>query len=130
VIDAFYRAGLTPNIAMTATDVDVIKSYAEIGLGVAIVPTIACSPTRDRGLRTVNVDHMFEQNIACVMLRKNQYLLPFTVEFVRLIAPHWTKESLELALQTGEVVLGPIGVLRKQMRMRPRSTKRKPSVLS
>ena len=39
--EAFAKAGLTPNIAITARDADVIKTYVRLGLGVGIVAHMA-----------------------------------------------------------------------------------------
>ena len=51
VDEAFAKAGITPNIAMSALDADVIKAYVELGLGVGIVAAMAVDPERDRALR-------------------------------------------------------------------------------
>ena len=44
------REGLTPNIALTALDADVIKTYVELGLGVGIVAQMACDAGARQGL--------------------------------------------------------------------------------
>jgi LysR family cys regulon transcriptional activator len=41
---AFSEAGIEPNIALTAIDADVIKTYVELGLGVGIVAQMASIP--------------------------------------------------------------------------------------
>jgi len=46
---AFSEAGIMPNIALTAIDADVIKTYVELGLGVGIIAQMAFIPERDSG---------------------------------------------------------------------------------
>ena len=43
----FEMAGLEPEIALTARDADVIKTYVRLGLGVGIVAAMAIHPTQD-----------------------------------------------------------------------------------
>jgi LysR family transcriptional regulator, cys regulon transcriptional activator len=47
---AFANAGLTANVALTARDSDVIKTYVRLGLGVGIVADVALDPKHERGL--------------------------------------------------------------------------------
>ena len=42
--EAFARSGHTPNVAITARDADVIKTYVRLGLGVGIVARMAVLP--------------------------------------------------------------------------------------
>src|SRR5687768_9414583 len=42
--EAFAKTGLTPNVAITARDADVIKTYVRLGLGVGIVASMAMVP--------------------------------------------------------------------------------------
>jgi LysR family cys regulon transcriptional activator len=43
----FAREGLTPKVALTARDSDVIKTYVRLGLGVGIVASVAVDPAQD-----------------------------------------------------------------------------------
>ena len=103
VLHTFARAGLRPSVVMSATDTEVVKWYVGIKLGIAILPTIAYEPRRDRVLRVRDAGHLFESNVACLMLRRNHYLLRYMAEFTQLLARHWNKTALERALQTGKV---------------------------
>ena len=47
---AFEKAGIKPNIVMTATDADVIKAYVRLGLGIAVLPTITFDRLTDQPL--------------------------------------------------------------------------------
>ena len=43
----FAKAGLAPDIVMSAMDTDVLKAYVELGLGVGIIAAMAFDPKRD-----------------------------------------------------------------------------------
>ena len=50
VMEAFEAARIKPNIVLSAIDADVVKSYVELGLGIAVLLSVAYEPARDRGL--------------------------------------------------------------------------------
>lgn len=95
---AFSEAGITPNIALTAIDADVIKTYVELGLGVGIVAQMAFVPERDRQLRMLDAGHLFQPNVTRIAMRQNQYLRGFGYHFIELFAPHLTHEVVARAL--------------------------------
>ena len=49
--NVFSREGLSPKVALTARDSDVIKTYVRLGLGVGIVASVAIEPAHDADLR-------------------------------------------------------------------------------
>lgn len=110
LLQTFAAAGCKPNIVMSATDTEVMKWYVRRGLGIAILPTIAFDPGRDRGLRSIDVSELIHASVACLMLRRNQYLLRHMLDFIGFLAPHWTRPALEQALETGRVPAHPIAV--------------------
>lgn len=95
---AFSEAGLEPNIALTAIDADVIKTYVELGLGVGIVAQMAFIPDRDRHLRMIDAGHLFLPSTTRVAIRKNQYLRGFGYHFIELFAPQLTRDVIAQAL--------------------------------
>lgn len=87
-IDAgFARAGLVPDIVMSALDADVIKTYVELGLGIGIIAAMAYNPARDVGLRLLDSAHLFEPNIAWIAVRKGHFLRNFVYQFIELCNP-------------------------------------------
>src|SRR5688572_11437147 len=54
VMRAFEKAGYEPNVILSATDVDVMKTYVKCGLGVAIIAGLAYDPAEDRTLRAID----------------------------------------------------------------------------
>ena len=87
VAERFASHGLKPNIAMHAMDLDVIKQYVEMGFGVAIVPTIAVSGRSDRGLRIIDISHIFEPVIASLLVQDDIPTRPYVEDFIDLVAP-------------------------------------------
>jgi LysR family cys regulon transcriptional activator len=96
--DAFAEAGVTPNIALTAIDADVIKTYVELGLGIGILAELAFNPERDLHLRNIPARHLFKPNTTQLAIRKNEYLRGYTYDFIELFAPHLTREVVERAM--------------------------------
>lgn len=84
---AFEKAGLAPDIAMSALDADVIKAYVELGIGVGIIAEMAFDPVRDPGLRLVPCAHLFEANRSSLALRRGRFLRSYVYRFIELCAP-------------------------------------------
>ncbi|MFZ5503177.1 MAG: HTH-type transcriptional regulator CysB [Pseudomonadota bacterium] len=95
---AFSEAGIAPNIALTAIDADVIKTYVELGMGVGIVAQMAFVAERDKHLKMLDAGHLFEPSTTRIAIRKNQYLRGFAYHFIELIAPHLTRDVVSQTL--------------------------------
>ena len=96
--EAFEKAGIAPNIALTAIDADVIKTYVELGLGIGILAEIAFVPERDRHLRMIDAKHLFKPNTMRIAIRKNEYLRGYTYDFIELFAPLLTRAVVAKAM--------------------------------
>lgn len=99
VLRIFEQANIEPDVVLSATDADVIKSYVELGLGVAILPSIAFERGRDRGLRAIDASHLFPPSMTQIELRRGAWLSPALHEFVAMIAPQWDRETIERRVQ-------------------------------
>ena len=55
----FAKAGLTANVALTARDADVIKTYVRLGFGVGILADVAVDPETDKDLVSIDASHLF-----------------------------------------------------------------------
>jgi LysR family cys regulon transcriptional activator len=95
---AFAAAHIEPNIALTAIDADVIKTYVELGLGIGILAELAFIPERDRHLRRIEAKHLFKPNTTRIAIRKNEYLRGYTYDFIELFAPHLTRDVVAKAM--------------------------------
>lgn len=98
---AFERLGTSPNIALTALDADVIKTYVSLGLGLGIISALAFDPQRDAGLVAVDASHLFESNTTRLAIRRGSYLRRYDYALIELFAPHLTKRVVEMALSGG-----------------------------
>ena len=94
----FARAGLTPDVVMSALDADVIKTYVELGLGVGILASMAFNPTRDPGLRKLDSEHLFAENVTRIAVRRGHYLRGFAYRFIELCAPELTEAAVANAV--------------------------------
>lgn len=96
--EAFARAGLVPNIVLTAMDADVIKTYVELGLGIGIVASIAHDETRDTGLRALDARHLFAMNMTRLAVRRGTHLRSYVYAFIESFASPLTRSVVERAL--------------------------------
>lgn len=87
VLQIFADRGLTPDIAMTTADVEVIKAYVAAGVGIAIVPAKAYEKGRDTALRATPLDALIAPATAMLTLQRGAMLRPYTRTLVQLLAP-------------------------------------------
>ena len=99
IVRAFEARGLTPNVVLNAIDADVIKTYVEFGLGIAVLPRMAFDAKRDRALRAIDASHLFEPNTIHIGIRQNHYLRGYTYAFIELFASHLTRARVEQAIR-------------------------------
>lgn len=94
VDQAFVRAGVAPDVVLTAIDADVIKTYVELGLGVGIVAAMAYDPKRDSELVALDTQHLFEPSTTRVGLRKGAFLCAYAYRLIEMFAPHLTEAEV------------------------------------
>lgn len=96
---AFDSRNLKPNIALTAIDSDVIKTYVELRLGIGILAKMAFDPGRDLALRLIDASHLFDPSMTHLVLRRHAYLRRFAYEFIEMFAPHLTRSIVDRTLR-------------------------------
>jgi len=94
---AFARAGLTPDVAITARDSDVIKTYVRLGLGVGIVAQMAMDPREDTDLVAIDASHLFAGHVTWIGFRRGVLLRKYMYDFMQLLAPHLDRRLVERA---------------------------------
>lgn len=99
VMDAFHKQGIEPNVIFGAVDADVCKTYVELGLGIAILATVAVDPKHDAELEARDVSHLFESSTTYVSLRANTYLRKYLFDFIGMLAPELTPDAIRAAVQ-------------------------------
>ncbi len=98
ITDAFGKARLTPNIVLTASDVDVMKTYVKRGMGLAIVASIAYDSIEDRSLQAIDARHLFASNMVNIGIRKEGYIPACLHDFISLFAPKLTPAVIDRAM--------------------------------
>ena len=94
---AFAARGLAPEVALSALDSDVIKSYVSLGLGVGIISQRAFREGKEEGLVALDCAHLFPAQTTRIAYRRGAYLRGFAVEFIRLFAPSIAPSDLARA---------------------------------
>jgi len=96
---AFNSAGLTPNVVLTATDADVIKTYVRLGLGIGIMANMAYEPETDSDLMRIDASHLFESSTTRIGFRRNTRLRGYMYAFIEQFAPHLARDVVDAALE-------------------------------
>ncbi len=86
------------NIALSAVDTDVIKTYVRLGFGVGIIARMAYDPETDHDLAAIDAGDLFYPSTTYIGCRKGTFMRQFMIDFVGLFAPHLTPELIRLAL--------------------------------
>jgi len=94
---AFAKAGLTPDVAITARDADVIKAYVRLGLGVGIVAEMAVDPREDADLVSIDASHLFTPHVTWIGFRRGVLLRKYMYDFIQLLAPHLDRRLVDRA---------------------------------
>lgn len=97
----FESAGLKLNVALTASDADVIKTYVRSGLGVGIVASMALDPSEDRDLVVLDASHLFASHVTWIGFRRGRLLRGYMYEFLKSFAPHLTRRLVDQAIRAG-----------------------------
>ncbi len=96
---AFAAAGLSPQIAISALDADVIKAYVELELGIGIIASMAFDPERESGLRLLDCAHLFASSTSSLAVRRGRFLRDYAFSFIELCSPRLTEKIVRRAMQ-------------------------------
>ncbi len=93
---AFADAEIDPSVVLEAIDADVIKTYAQAGLGVGIVAGLATDRNGSaNGLTVIPCGHLFGPNTTRLAVKQGAYLRGFVYAFIEMIAPGWDRRKIE-----------------------------------
>jgi LysR family cys regulon transcriptional activator len=98
--EAFQSQGLTPKVAFTAADSDVIKTYVRLGVGIGIVASMAIDPVADTDLVAIDASHLFASSVTSIGFRKGTFLRGYMFDFIAAFAPHLTRDLVEAAVHS------------------------------
>ena len=97
----FAEAGLTPTIACTAADAELIKTYVRAGLGIGVVAEMAVSE-RDDDLVALDLPAEFPARTAWALVRGGHLLRAPILQLLSALAPHLDVEALRNGTGGGE----------------------------
>jgi DNA-binding transcriptional LysR family regulator len=93
----FEKERIEPRIIVKASDSDVVMSYVEAGIGIALFQKQIVEQERRKGIRAVDISHLIPPTMTQISLRRDAYLRGFMYEFIALVAPQWTRKTLDVA---------------------------------
>jgi LysR family transcriptional regulator, cys regulon transcriptional activator len=102
ISEAFARAGLEPDFALTARDSDVVKTYVRGGLGVGIIAAMAVDPTADGDLVSFEVAHLLPKHLTWIGFRRGNFLRRYAWDFIQSLGPHLDAPHALRAAQAGD----------------------------
>jgi DNA-binding transcriptional LysR family regulator len=105
VLRAFQMHGMLPNIVIRAMDASVVKAYVAHGVGIAVLQKMAMEDETDGRLKQIDVGHLFPSSSAMITVRADHLLKVFAFDFIRLLLPGRTPESLAAELANGDELL-------------------------
>ncbi len=99
---AFDEKGLMTNIALTAHDSDIIKTYVKLGLGVGLVAKSSIDEEKDGDLQVIDASHLFESGTTYICLHRGKHMRDYVYTLINYLAPDITREVIENAIQGDE----------------------------
>ncbi len=101
IAQTFKQAGFHDmQIALSATDTDVIKTYVKLGIGVGLLAEMAYDSQNDVGLTLLDAHHLFDTSATKIVLRSDTYLRGYAYDFISLFHPALTRERINHLLYT------------------------------
>lgn len=94
----FLQYDIKPDIRFEATDTDVIKTYASMGLGVGIIVGQSMIE-EDANFRVIPVGHLLGSGSSRILLRSNAYLRGYIYDFIEMLSPRLRQTYVDEALQ-------------------------------
>lgn len=92
--NAFKEQGLEPTYIVTSMDVDVIKEYVSLGIGVGIIASVAKHSMGD-SVVVRSLEDLVPDCYAWICFGKNVYLQRYMCDFIETFAPHLTRTLIE-----------------------------------
>lgn len=96
---AFEREGLSPSVALTARDADLIKTYVRAGLGVGILAEMALLPEDSKDLVALPAPSAIPECTAYAVLPRERVLRDYSLDLLLALAPQLDRIDLRRALE-------------------------------
>jgi LysR family cys regulon transcriptional activator len=85
---AFQARGLRPNVAISALDSDVIKTYVRLGMGVGIIANVAHDARLDRDLVARDCGHLFGIHVTRIAIAERKMPRGYVYALIELLSPN------------------------------------------
>lgn len=105
---AFAEAGHEPQIAMTARDADLIKTYVRAGLGVGLLAEMAVSARDDSDLRALPAPAAIPECTSWAVLPRERVLRDYALELLLALAPQLDRADLKRAVAGHDTPVWPV----------------------
>jgi len=104
---AFEAQSLSPQLALTARDADLIKTYVRAGLGVGLLAEMALLPEDAADLVALPAPAAIPDCIAWAVLPRERVLRDYTLDLLQALAPQLDRRDLRQALEINAPVEWP-----------------------
>ena len=94
----FTAAGLEPQLAMTARDADLLKTYVRAGLGVGLLAEMAVTAQDEDDLHVLAAPAALPECIAWAVLPRERVLRDYAGELLHALAPQLDRRDVRLAM--------------------------------
>ena len=95
---AFAAAGLEPQLAMTARDADLLKTYVRAGLGAGLLAEMAVTAQDEDDLHALAAPAALPECIAWAVLPRERVLRDYAGELLHALAPQLDRRDVRLAM--------------------------------
>ena len=96
---AFAAAGVEPQIAMTARDANLIKTYVRAGLGAGLLAEMAVGPREDQDLRILPAPREIPDCITWAVIPRGRVLREYALALLHRVAPQLDRRDLRRVLE-------------------------------
>ena len=86
--ETFRRANISPNVAMSAADADVIKTYVRLGVGVGIIAQIAYDKKTDADLHMRSLGGLFPKMQVRIAYHRQKFISTAMRSFIDIFQSH------------------------------------------
>jgi len=104
---AFAEHGLEPQLAMTARDADLIKTYVRTGIGVGLLAEMAVSAAHDSDLVALPAPDAIPECTAWAVLPRERVLRDYTIDLLVALAPQLDRHDLRRILAGNQIAQWP-----------------------
>src|ERR1700682_481654 len=91
---AFERAGVSPNIVMTAGNIEIVKAYVARGLGGGLLPSLCVDAQHDPDLDKLDASHLIAPMPHFIGLHPESFVRGYVYDFIETFSPEWTKRRV------------------------------------